>query len=109
MILFNTPSEMMNNLQKKTKERRLQLNLTQKELAEKSCVALPTLQKYERTGQISLESFVKILFVLDLSQALMDIFNNHEMTYNSMDDLLNDIPSKPRKRASKRRKNKDLS
>ena len=64
MISLITPSKAQKKLAEQTRARRLQMELTQAGLAERSGVALPTLRKFERTGIISLESFLKLHMVL---------------------------------------------
>jgi len=68
------------------------MQLSQARLAEKSGVSLSTLRKYEQTGQISLTSFIKLLFVLELADDLMTLFYSEPTPYTSMDDLLKTLP-----------------
>lgn len=76
--------------------KRLSLNLSQQTLSERSGVSYGVLKKFERTGQISLESLLKIALAL----GTLDEFNNlfkpvaPEML-TSIDELIND---KTRKR-----------
>jgi transcriptional regulator with XRE-family HTH domain len=51
-------------LAENVRERRLQMDLTQEGLAERSGVSLSTLRKFEQKGSISLESFLKLLSVI---------------------------------------------
>jgi transcriptional regulator with XRE-family HTH domain len=55
-----SPKEMMLSLSKRTKSLRKQEKMTQKELSERSGVAYASVRKFESTGIISLESFLKI-------------------------------------------------
>ena len=64
MISLITPARAQRTLAKQARERRLQLALTQAGLAVRSGVALPTLRKFERTGILSLASFLKLHSVL---------------------------------------------
>jgi transcriptional regulator with XRE-family HTH domain len=52
-------------LRKRFRKRRLKLDLTQVGLAKRSGVALPTLRRFERTGQIGLEALLNIALVLE--------------------------------------------
>ncbi len=90
MVLLKTPAELLFDICKKVKQRRKDLKLTQAEVADKSGVPLPTIRKYEQTGKISFESFVKIAFVLDIASDLLSIFRQKQTDYKSMDDLLKD-------------------
>ena len=60
-----TPSEMMETLKSKFRARRKAFGYTQTELAERSGVSLGSLKRFERSGQISLESLLKLAFVLE--------------------------------------------
>jgi transcriptional regulator with XRE-family HTH domain len=64
-FLPKTPTEMMQELRAKFKARRKDLSLTQAELAERSGVSLGSLKRFEHTGQIALESFLKLALVLE--------------------------------------------
>lgn len=95
---------MLKEIAHKLKEQRLIANLTQAELSERSNVPLPTLRKFEATGKISLESFIKIAFIMDFHEQILNVIkpNNHQAT--SMDELLKE--DKPlRQRASSKKDN----
>jgi len=62
--LHNTPNEVMKSLAAKVSSVRKEQKFTQKELSERSGVAYASVMKYELTGIISLESFLKICWVL---------------------------------------------
>lgn len=59
-----TPHEMALDLAKRAKAKRLEKGWTQRELAERTGIALPTLKLFEATGQISLERLLKIASAL---------------------------------------------
>jgi transcriptional regulator with XRE-family HTH domain len=73
MISFSmsTSSEMQKVIASRARDFRLELNLSQKTLSEKSGVSYGSLKKFERTGQISLESLLKLAVIL----GCMDDFN----------------------------------
>jgi transcriptional regulator with XRE-family HTH domain len=60
----NTPKEIMIFLSKNAVILRKQEKMSQKELSERSGVAYASVRKFEQTGVISLESFLKICEVL---------------------------------------------
>ena len=62
--LWDTPSDVALRLARKIKEIRKRKKITQKELAGRSNVSYATLRKFEKTGQISLESFIKLTMEL---------------------------------------------
>ena len=57
-MLFISSSKAQKKLVENVRERRLQMELTQEGLAERSGVPLSTLRKFEQKGSISLESFL---------------------------------------------------
>lgn len=60
-----TPSEFLKELSQKHRNIRKNAKLSQTELAERSGVSLGTLKRFESTGKISLESFLKLLLILN--------------------------------------------
>ena len=58
-MLFISSSKAQKKIAENVRERRLQMDLTQEGLAERSGVPLSTLRKFEQKGNISLESFLK--------------------------------------------------
>ncbi|WP_394699125.1 helix-turn-helix domain-containing protein [uncultured Cohaesibacter sp.] len=64
MISLVTASKGKTKLRDNVRARRLGMNLTQAGLADRSGVPLPTLRKFEQTGSISLEAFLKLLMVV---------------------------------------------
>jgi transcriptional regulator with XRE-family HTH domain len=59
------PSEVLKNTALKLRKIRKGVNYTQVELAERSGVSLGSLKRFETTGHISMESFLKLLHVLN--------------------------------------------
>ncbi len=64
-IYSATPVEVLRDLARRFKARRLALNLTQQGLADRSGVTWSSLKRFERTGLIALESLLKLALVLD--------------------------------------------
>lgn len=63
-LLPPSPEEVMPTLARKAKALRLAANLTQGGLASRSGVSLGTIKHFERTGEISLKSLLKIALAL---------------------------------------------
>lgn len=59
------PSEVLKNTALKLRKIRKGVNYTQVELAKRSGVSLGSLKRFETTGHISMESFLKLLHVLN--------------------------------------------
>jgi len=83
-----TVSKAQKGLQASTKARRLEMGLTQAGLSARAGVSLPTLRKFEQKGQISLESFLKLLMVLDRLEAVVNALEPNEQVFSSIDDVL---------------------
>ena len=73
-------------LAKRAKGRRLSLDLTLEGLARRSGVALGTLKKFERTGNISLVSFIRLSVALNDDAALERLLLEPE--YDTLEDVL---------------------
>ncbi len=82
---FN-PDAIMRNIAKRVKMNRLELNLSQLALANKSGVSLGSLKRFEQTGEISLKSLVLLALTLDATQEFSLLFKGKR--YQSIDDLL---------------------
>jgi transcriptional regulator with XRE-family HTH domain len=74
LSLITSPAEVCGQLASRVREARIDLGWTQRELARRSGVALPTLRVFERTGQISLERLVMIAVVLRSLDAFEGLF-----------------------------------
>ena len=85
--LGDTPSDVVLRLAKRIKATRKRRRITQKQLAGRSNVSYATLRKFEKTGQISLESFIKLTMELGLVQEVNDLFS--EPVYNSIEEVVN--------------------
>lgn len=96
MILqIYTPYELKKIIAKRARERRLSLNLSQQSLADRSGVKYGTLKKFETTGQISLESLLKLALVLEELGNFNKLFlEDNEKLPSSLDKLLEDSSRK---------------
>jgi transcriptional regulator with XRE-family HTH domain len=95
-MIMTTPHEMTTLIATKAKAKRLAMNLSQINLAKRSGVSYGTLKKFEQTGQISLESLLKLALVLSALEGFGDLFAPLDpTTAKSLDELMQD---KTRKR-----------
>ncbi len=62
-VSLKTPQESRQELAARAKERRLALNISQQELAERSGVSLGSIKRFESSGLISLSSLLEISLV----------------------------------------------
>ena len=58
------PADVLENTAEKVRKIRKGTGYSQAELAKRSGVSLGSIKRFETTGQISLESFLKVLFLL---------------------------------------------
>ena len=68
------------------RKRRLAQQLTQEGLARRSGVALGTLKKFERSGQIAFTSFIQLAIALQDERVLENLFG--EQQFKTLDDIL---------------------
>ncbi|MBB3161302.1 MULTISPECIES: helix-turn-helix domain-containing protein [Rhizobium] len=76
MFTFNmtSPAEVIGGLSERMKRRRIDVGLTQRELAIRAGVSYGSLRLFEETGKISLEALVKIAFVLEAEAEFEHLF-----------------------------------
>jgi len=86
--------ELMIGIASRVKERRLEMNLTQKAMAMRAGVPLATYRRFESIGEVSLKNLVLIAIILQSTGDFKRLFS--KKTYLSIDDLLN--KEKKRKR-----------
>lgn len=87
MIAILTSKDTFQELSRLLREHRVARNMTQADLAQRSGVSVAVLRKFEQTGKISLESFVKLTFVLGLNERLVKALQL-QTQFASMDELL---------------------
>ena len=90
--------EVAKDLAKRLKARRLERNLTQAGLAARSGVPLGTLKKFERTGAISLVSFVRLVVALGEQAGLERLMKADERDVATLDRMLSQPKARKRGR-----------
>ncbi|WP_321480076.1 helix-turn-helix transcriptional regulator [uncultured Bacteroides sp.] len=98
-IIDKTPDSLMLGIAQRVKQRRLEKGWTQKMLAAKAGVSLPSYRRFESSGEISLRSLVMLAFALDMTDEFETLFNSR--TYQSLDELMRTEQPKQRKRGYK--------
>jgi len=86
--IMMTPHEVAKQIASKAKAKRLMLNFSQKTLSEKSGVSFGVIKKFERTGQISFISLLKIALALDSLEEFKNLFEKKVEEEVSLDELL---------------------
>ena len=83
---FKTASDICKDIADRVKNRRLELSLTQSGLSLRSGVNIESYRKFERKGEISLLSLVKLAFALDMTDDFSNLFVQRQ--YQNLDELL---------------------
>ena len=86
--IWETPSEIAQNLAKRLKNIRRRRKITQKQMAQRCNVSYGALKKFEQTGEISLLSLIKIVMELGLTNEINELFT--QPVYLSIDEVIND-------------------
>lgn len=83
-----TPKEIIKSLADRMRGTRKNLKLTQQKLSEKSGVSLGSVKRFERTGDISLISLVKISIAMSCEGELDNLFATK--TFHSLQEVIED-------------------
>lgn len=102
MISLISPSKAQRSIVQRIRERRLLLELTQEGLSDRSGVPLATLRKFEQKGVISLESLLKLLWVVGGLEELTDALKPSIPKFTSIDEVLKNDSHKTGKRGRKK-------
>ena len=95
---FN-PQAIANRIAKNLKQRRLELNITQEELSQKSGVSLGSIKRFENTFAISLKHILLLAVVLNATDEFLHLFTRKQ--YSSISEISKEAEAKQRKRARK--------
>ncbi len=95
---FN-PAWILKGIALRSRDRRLELNLTQKGLASKAGVSLGTLKRFENSHEISVKHLIMIALVLDATEEFERLFSKRQ--FESLDEVLKITKGKKRERGSR--------
>ena len=98
-IIKGTPDSITKGISQRVKERRLELNLTQKAFSTRAGVGYDAFRKFENTGEITLQNLVLCAIALDDTEGFRGLFVRK--SYQNIDELLKVQVVKKRKRGSK--------
>ena len=99
MYGLKPPSELAWEISQKAKQKRIDLNITQRELAERSGVSYGSVKRFEQKGEISLKNLLQIAIVLRSVGDFESLFK--KQPYQSIDDVIQEKSKKERKRAGR--------
>ena len=85
---LKSPADINMEIARRMQKKRKANKLTQKQLAQKSGVSLGSIKRFERLGEISLSSLVKIAFVLDCEDDFDTLFARKE--YRSIQEVIDE-------------------
>ena len=94
------PHDAKLELSKAAKSARLKNNWKRGTLSEKTGIPVSTIKRFETVGEVSLDNFLKIAFVLGDLDTLKNIFDTDSQPFTSLDEMLNTKPELKRKRGS---------
>ena len=89
-FLPSSPLEFMDTLKTKFRQRRKALGYTQLELSSRSGVSLGSLKRFESSGQISLESLLKLALVLECLGDFDGVCETKEVMPDSIEEIVNE-------------------
>jgi len=98
--IFSEKRPSAEGLAQNARARRLGLDMSQEDLSKISDVPLATLKRFEKTGKVSLPSFVAICTALGVAEELHDLIP--PAPPKTLDEVDGRKPVRPRKRASGR-------
>ena len=87
-FLPKNPQDVMEELRTRFKEKRIAMSYTQKECATRSGVSLGSLKRFESSGQIALESLLKLALVLECLEDFEGVCKPKEVVPKSIEELL---------------------
>lgn len=85
---LKSPNQISLDLAARIKDRRKEQKLSQENLSKRSDVSLGSIKRFERTGEISLSSLIKISFALGLEDDFELLFS--KKGYKSIQEVIND-------------------
>lgn len=92
----SNPSTIILQIAEKARERRLELNLTQRALATRSGVTLSSYRRFETSGEISFKSLVQIAIALDNTEEFATLFTKKK--YQSIKEVIESSETDTKKR-----------
>ncbi len=93
-----TPQEILEKVAKQAKQARLNQNFSQEGLAKRSGVSLGSIKRFERIGQISFDSLLKIALVLNSLEEFEKLFTEQGKPIQTLDEILAEPITKKRGR-----------
>lgn len=77
-----------NGIMDRARNRRKSLKFSQVELAQRSGVSFGSIKRFEKTGEISLTSLIKIAIALESEEDFNNLFSRK--SYQSLEEVINE-------------------
>ena len=101
-MLFISLNKIQKKIVENIRDRRLQMQLTQEGLSERSRVPVSTIRKFEQKGTISFDSLLKLLSVVGGLEEMVEVLAPKEIKFNSIQDVLKSEDKPVRKRGKRK-------
>lgn len=98
-IKYGSLEDILYDLAHRIKQRRLELNLTQKEFSKRIGIGYDAYRNLEMTGDTSLKNIVLVSFLLDDVETIKQLFTKRN--YQSIEEVMKATQIKKRERASR--------
>ncbi len=98
-IINISSTSILQGIAQRIKDRRLELNLTQKAFAKRAGIGYDAYRKFENTGEITLRNLVLCAIALDDTEGFSELFT--KKSYQSIDEILKIQEVKKRKRGAR--------
>lgn len=85
---LKSPNDVNREIAMRMRGRRKEQKLSQVKLSERSDVSLGSIKRFERTGEISLSSLIKIAFALGCEEDFDNLF--HKKGYSSIQEVIDE-------------------
>lgn len=87
-LFLKSPNEINMEIAARMRERRKEKKLSQVQLSERADVSLGSLKRFERTGEISLSSLIKLAFALECEEDFDRLFSRRG--YSSIQEVIDE-------------------
>jgi transcriptional regulator with XRE-family HTH domain len=99
MLSLKVESDLLREVPEILRERRLALGWRQTDLAGRSGVAIATLRRFERSGQITFQGLARLLVSLGMADRFLEALKKDPSRIASLDAFLKEDLAKNRRRA----------
>jgi transcriptional regulator with XRE-family HTH domain len=99
-LILESVDDIQQGIASRLKQRRLELNLSQKDFATRAGIGYDAYRRFEKLSDISLQNLLLCAKVVDDTEPFKELFT--KKTYASLNDLLHVKKAATKKRASRK-------